>query len=583
MRSASGRFVISFNGEIYNHLELRTTLNSHFSSWRSHSDTETLLEAVEIWGVESTLKSTVGMFAFALWDNAEKVLYLARDRFGEKPLYYGLAKGTFAFASELKALKAFPQFPWQVDRRAIGLLLRHSYIPAPFSIYEGISKLPAGTWVGITEADLRQMRLPSPRSYWSATEASLSGVQNPLSFTSDDEATTALEAEMQQAVRAQMLSDVPLGAFLSGGIDSSTIVALMQMSSNVPVKTFSIGFRETGYDEAQFAGAVARHLGTEHTELYVSQADALSVIPSLPTIFDEPFSDSSQIPTYLVSRLARKRVTVSLSGDGGDELFGGYNRYFLAQRVWKRLAKLPDSARRVAASVFEALPASAWAGLYQAISPVIPASRRITSPKDKLVKGLPLLAIKDEGMFYRAFMSHWEPDEVVIGAQEPETAFSQAAPRGMTFLEQMMLLDATTYLPDDILVKVDRAAMAVSLETRVPLLDHRLFEFAWRLPLRYKVRGGVGKWLLRQVLHRHVPKQLVDRPKMGFGVPVDVWLRGSLREWAEDLLSESRLKRQGYLRPEPIRKKWLEHVSGAGRWHYYLWDVLMFQAWLDCQ
>jgi asparagine synthase (glutamine-hydrolysing) len=596
MLSACGRYVIDFNGEIYNHLDLRAELENAAltagfsppggrgaSPWRGHSDTETLLACFSAWGIEKTLKATVGMFAFALWDRQKRRLVLARDRLGEKPLYYGYVAGTFAFASELKALKGLPGFVGELDRSALALLLRHNYIPAPHCIYRGLAKLPPGTWLELTADAVRQRQMPQPRAYWSALEAALAGVSNPLEFESDALAVAALETELSRAVAGQMLADVPLGAFLSGGVDSSTVVALMQAQSSRPVKSFSIGFREGGYDEAIFAGDVARYLGTEHTELYVSPQDALAVIPKLPMIYDEPFSDSSQIPTYLVAQLARARVTVALSGDGGDELFGGYARYFLAARLWGKIERMPHALRRAAARTILTLPPAMWDKIYGLAAPFVPKARRWPAPGDKLHKGAALLDAGSGMGLYRGLVSHWEPDDVVLGAAEPETLLSGRPPALPSLTEQMMLLDAVSYLPDDILVKVDRAAMAVSLETRVPLIDHRVFEFAWRLPLHYKVRGGTGKWLLRQVLYKHVPRELVDRPKMGFGVPIDSWLRGPLREWAEELLGEERLRREGYFQPEPIRRKWSEHLSGRRNWQYQLWDVLMFQAWLEAQ
>ena len=593
MLSSCGRYVIVFNGEIYNHLELRGQL-AHMPSpqpllpgeggvvsWRGHSDTETLLACFSLWGVEKTLKATVGMFALALWDRQTRTLVLARDRLGEKPLYYGYVGGAFAFASELKALRVLPGFAPEIDRGAMTLLLRHNYIPAPYCIFRGLAKLLPGTWLELSAEAMHKHVMPVPRAYWSAFEVALAGVSRPLTFDSDEQAASALEAELSRAVAGQMVADVPLGAFLSGGVDSSTVVALMQAQSARPVKTFSIGFREDGYDEALHASTVARHLGTEHTELYVSPQDALGVIPHLPTIYDEPFSDSSQIPTFLVAQLARKRVTVSLSGDGGDELFGGYLRYFLAARLWSRIERMPQALRRAAVRIIAALPPHAWDRLFRLVAPAIPRVRRWPAVGDKLHKGAALLNADNPMALYKGLVSHWDPAHVVLQAAEPDTMVTVAPTSVPSLTEKMMLIDAVSYLPDDILVKVDRAAMAVSLETRVPLIDHRVFEFAWRLPLHYKVRDGKGKWLLRQVLYKHVPPKLIDRPKMGFGVPIDAWLRGPLREWAEALLSEERLGRDGYFNPAPIRQKWREHLSGKRNWQYHLWDVLMFHAWLD--
>ncbi|MGE5471032.1 MAG: asparagine synthase (glutamine-hydrolyzing) [Bacteroidota bacterium] len=581
MHSVCGRYVIVFNGEIYNHLALRQQLGNQAPLWRGHSDTETLLACFSAWGIAKTLKSTVGMFALALWDRNTRKMVLARDRMGEKPLYIGFVGNSFVFASELKALTLLPGFSGEIDRGALALLMRHNYIPAPHCIYKGLAKLAPGTWLELGADNLAQRTLPPCQTYWSAVEAARAGVADPLVFASDANAIDALEQELSRSVAGQMLSDVPLGAFLSGGVDSSTVVALMQAQSSRPVKTFSIGFREEGYDEAVFAGEVARHLGTEHTELYVSPEVALSVIPLLPSIYDEPFSDSSQIPTFLVAQLARERVTVSLSGDGGDELFGGYNRYFLAARLWHKIERMPLALRSLAARLILTLPTHAWDKIIALAAPFIPKERRWPAAGDKLHKGAVLLNCENSTGLYRGLVSHWNPNDILQDVAEPVTQLSGSLPALPSFTEQMMLLDAISYLPDDILAKVDRAAMAVSLETRVPLIDHRVFEFAWRLPMHYKVRGGTGKWLLRQVLYKHVPRELIDRPKMGFGVPIDSWLRGPLREWAESLLDEARLRREGYFNPVPIGKKWLEHLSGARNWQYYLWDVLMFQSWLE--
>jgi asparagine synthase (glutamine-hydrolysing) len=582
--SPSERFVIALNGEIYNHFALREELE-HLepdvqNRWRGHSDTETLLAAFEVFGIERTIQKSVGMFAFALWDRRAQTLFLVRDRMGEKPLYYGYVGNVFAFCSELKSLAVLPGFEPHVDRAALALFLRHNCVPSPHSIYVGVSKLAPGSWLEVTLDTVQRRGAPTIRSYWSAMEHVRECVREPHRFSSDLEATASLEAALKEAIAGQMVADVPLGAFLSGGIDSSTVVSLMQAQSRTPVKTFSIGFDVAGYNEAPNAKAVAQHLGTEHTELYVSSADALAVIPKLPTIYDEPFADSSQVPTYLVAQLARKHVTVSLSGDGGDELFGGYNRYFLGARIWRYLQHVPRALRALAARTILAQSPAFWDACYSLFTPLIPPSRRLATAGSFLHKGARLLDSENGMVLYRGLVSHWHPPEVV-SEREPESAFLQFD-RGLPGLtETMMALDAVTYLPDDILVKVDRAAMAVSLETRVPMLDHRVFEFAWRLPMHYKVRNGVGKWLLRQVLYRHVPKELLERPKMGFGIPIDGWLRGPLRAWAEELLDESRLKREGYFDPAAIRRKWAEHLSGRANWQYHLWDVLMFQAWLE--
>lgn len=577
MRSAGDRFILIFNGEIYNHEELRAILGNR--SWRGSSDTETLLACITEWGIEKTLRATVGMFACAIWDQHAQRLVLARDRMGEKPLYYGFVAGRLAFASELKALRALPGFSAEVDRSALAAFMRYNYVPAPLSIFRGVAKLPPGTWLELSRADVAVGQLPEPRAYWSAIDNALAGSAQPMTFLDDDQAADALEAVLARAVAGQMMSDVPLGAFLSGGIDSSTIVSLMQAQSSHPVKTFSIGFDASGFNEAQHAKAVANHIGTDHTELYVTPEDALAVIPKLPTIYDEPFADSSQIPTYLVAAMARAHVTVVLSGDGGDELFGGYTRYSLAAALWRQVATVPKPLRRGLASAIRAVPPSSWDGLMSATRGIVPRILRISG--DRLHKAAVVLESGSIADLYGHLTSHWVPDTVVLDAVEPVTPLSAPWPPLRSLTEQMMALDSITYLPDDILVKVDRAAMAVSLETRVPLLDHRVFEFAWHLPMQYKVRDGVGKWLLRRVLHRYVPRELIERPKMGFAVPIDSWLRGPLREWAEELLDKSRLERSGYFDAAVVRAKWCEHLSGRRNWKYQLWDVLMFQAWAE--
>ncbi len=577
MASPCGRYVIAFNGEIYNHSELRQTL-AH-SSWRGHSDTETLLVAIATWGVEATLKQCIGMFAFALWDRKANTLTLARDRLGEKPLYYGWQGETFLFGSELKALKAHPAFRAEIDRNALTLFLRHNTIPAPYSIYKGIHKLLPGTFLQL-HAGQKDSR---PVAYWSAQSTAEEGQRN-LFRGSDAEAVAELERLLGHAVGGQMVADVPLGAFLSGGIDSSTVVALMQAQSARPVKTFTIGFNEAGYNEAEHAHVVARHLGTEHTELYVTPKDAMDVIPSLAAIYDEPFADSSQIPTCLVSRLARSHVTVSLSGDGGDELFGGYNRYFWARDLWRKLGWMPRPLRAALAGVLTTVPPASWNTAFQKLEQWLPARLRYANPGDKLHKAAEILAVRSPEEIYLGLVSHWKnPAQLVPGSHEPPTLLTDPAHRAdlPDFEHRMMYLDTVTYLPDDILTKVDRAAMSVSLETRVPLLDHRVVEFAWTLPLAMKIRHGQGKWLLRQVLYRHVPQAVMERPKMGFGVPIDHWLRGPLKAWADALIEPGRLTREGFFDPMPIQRKWAEHQSGSRNWSYYLWDVLMFQQWLE--
>ena len=582
MASASGRWMIAFNGEIYNHLDLRAQLGAvrQAPEWRGHSDTETLLASIDAWGVEATLERSAGMFAFALWDRQERCLWLARDRFGEKPLYYGWNRGVFLFGSELKALRAFPGFDAPVDRQSLALYLRHSAVPAPFSIYQGIRKLTAGTFVRLESRMLEHGALPEPVAYWSAAEKACAGRSNLFQGSELDAANT-LEGLLGDAIGRQMVADVPLGAFLSGGIDSSIVVALMQMQSSRPVRTFSIGFNEAGYNEAQHAATVAKHLGTDHTELYVTPSDAMSVIPFLPSMYDEPFADSSQIPTSLVTQLARKHVTVALTGDGGDELFGGYSRYSLGARLWARTSPIPKRMRDLASKGITGVSIESWNAMYRAVSPLIPTRNRWNSPGEKIHKGAAILGKGDGSEIYQELITHWYPEMLLNGVQQALAFGPKRGGEKLSLMEYMMLEDACHYMTDDILVKVDRAAMACSLETRVPFLDHRVFEFAWRLPMEYKVRGGTGKYLLRQVLYRHVPQKLIDRPKMGFGVPIDSWLRGPLKEWAEALLDPARLRDDGYFNPDPITRKWKEHQSGKQNWQYHLWDILMFQAWLD--
>lgn len=598
MRSASGRYVIIFNGEIYNYRELRAELEQSGSRWRGHSDTEVLLAGIEAWGVCEALRHCVGMFALALWDRKARKLYLARDRLGEKPLYYGWVNKTFLFGSELKALRAHPVWRGEIDRKAATLFMRHNYIPAPFSIYKGIYKLPPGcfltlSWEALTAGKaLTPFSEPksagsqlAPLAYWSAYEAAEKGCAAPFEG-SDEEAITELEGRLREAVAGKMIADVPLGAFLSGGIDSSMVAALMQAQSGQPVRTFSIGFHEKGYNEAVYAAQVARHLGTDHTELYISSQEAMAVIPRLPVIYDEPFADSSQIPTFLVSELARRHVTVALSGDGGDELLGGYNRYSWCRQIWNILGRIPRFGRQIAAEMLRAPPPWVWDRVFAGVGPLLPARLRQVHPGDKLHKLATILAADSPAVIYGQLISQWQsPGGIVINGSEPlgvaDKVWSHPTLTDLT--ERMMFLDLLTYLPDDILTKVDRASMAVSLEVRVPLLDHRLVEFAWRLPIRLKVRDGVGKWMLRQILYRYVPRELVERPKMGFGVPIDTWLRGPLRDWTEDLLDENKLKQEGYFHAGPIREKWEEHLTGRRNWQYPLWCVLMFQAWLDAQ
>jgi asparagine synthase (glutamine-hydrolysing) len=573
MTSADGRFVITYNGEIYNSQDLRPKLEARGIRFRGHSDTEVMLEAFAAYGIAATVKQLIGMFAIGVWDRRDRTLTLVRDRLGIKPLYWAKFGGLFLFGSELKALRAYPGWAPRIDRGAVAAFMRHNYVPAPHSIYEGVSKLEPGCIL-----TLPWDKEPSIECFWDAREAALAGLSEPLRI-SDNELIDQLETLLKDAVRRRMVADVPVGAFLSGGIDSSTVVALMQAANAGPVRTYSIGFDVPGYNEAPHAAAVARHLHTEHTELIVTPKEAFGVIPKLADMYDEPFADSSQIPTYLVSAMTRQHVTVALSGDGGDELFAGYNRYQLAQRFWRGLSFLPLPLRQMFASALQAVPADRWSDLAN----FLPANLRPAQFGDKLHKLASVLASKDIGGIYRKLVTHWEPETVMPGIDEPkgplwDTTVAKDFPG---FLERMQFLDLITYLPDDILTKVDRASMAVGLEARVPLLDHRVVEFAWRIPRQSLIRNGLSKWPLRQVLYRHVPRELVERPKMGFGIPLGEWLRGPLRDWAEALLSEQRLREAGLLEPSVVRHAWQEHLSGQRNWQYLLWDVLMLQAWQE--
>ncbi len=578
MVSASGRYVIAYNGEIYNFLELRKKIDRTGSyPWRGHSDTEVILAAIETWGLPQALTEFIGMFAFALWDEDERVLTLARDRVGIKPLYYGWMGETFLFGSEIKALKAHPDFESEVDRESLSLLMRFNYIPAPRSIYQNIFKIQPGTFLSVEreKCDL------SMTTYWSFEETARNGLREGFGGT-QDEAIEQLDSLLGSAVKLQMTSDVPLGAFLSGGIDSSMIVSLMQKYSRQPVKTFSIGFQEDGFNEAPYARRVARHLGTDHTELYVSSEQALSMIPRLPILYDEPLADPSQIPTFLLSELTRKNVKVSLSGDGGDELFCGYNRYFSWKNLSRKFGWIPEPGRKLLAGLIKAIPDKILDIGGPALSQMFDRYGRIGTLSERFNRLGNVLAMGRPEGFYLQGISHWAgPGTLVLGAKEPEILLNQTSSWGKFSAPQlnMMFLDGTHYLPDDILAKVDRASMGVGLEARVPMLDHRVIEFSWKIPLAMKVRSRQPKWLLRQVLYKYVPSALVDRPKMGFGIPIDAWLRGPLKEWAADLLNESVLRQDGFLDPVPILRKWKEHSSGHYNWQYFLWNVLTFQAW----
>jgi asparagine synthase (glutamine-hydrolysing) len=571
MQSANGRFVLSYNGEVYNAGELRAELERAGHVFRGHSDTEVLVEGFAEWGIAATVERLIGMFAFAVFDRRERVLTLARDRLGIKPLYWGRVDGRVVFASELKAFAAMPDFAPQIDRQALAAFLCTGYVPAPSSIYDGIEKLEPGTLL-----EIREDGTTRSERYWSLLDVATRG-QGAVLDIDEAEAGDRLESLLTDAVTRRMVADVPLGVFLSGGIDSSTVTALMQANSPSPVKSFTIGFEDTGYDEAAQAKAVAAHLGTDHTELTVTAEEAQSVIPRLPQIYDEPFADSSQIPTFLVSEMTRKHVTVALSGDGGDELFAGYNRYGQGLRAARALKMLPRPVAAGLATMIGAIPPAALDRLFG----LVPAGLRPRLAGDKLLKLAGVLG-QDTAGYYRTLVSPWaEAWSLVEGAARPEpTAFGAATrDRFDSDLAWMQYADSVTYLPDDILTKVDRASMAVSLEARVPLLDHRVVDFAWHLPGAFKIRGGQGKWLLRQLLHKYVPKHLVERPKMGFGVPIDAWLRGPLKDWAADLLNPAAMTEQGLIDPRPVQEKWNEHQSGRRNWQYFLWNVLMFEAW----
>ena len=573
MVSASGRSVIAYNGEVYNFAQIRRELDMGSHRFRGGSDTEVVLEACETWGVERAVSKFIGMFAFALWDDRTRHLTLARDRLGIKPLYWGRCGGVLFFGSQLKGFVDHPAWHPVVDRDALTAYLRHGYVPAPRSIFEGVEKLEPGCLVEV-DAHGKVVR----RRYWDLRAVAREGVRDRAALD-DATAIESVDVLLRDAVKRRMIADVPLGAFLSGGIDSSTVLALMQAQSERPVRSFTIGF-EGDHDEAPRARRIAEHLGTDHTDLHVTPHHALATIPRLASCFDEPFADSSQIPTLLVSEMARRHVTVALSGDGGDELFAGYDRHFRAEALWRLVRRVPRRTRALFAGVSRALPPAAWDRLFQ----TVPRPFRPPRAGDKMHKLADLLSVEHQDELYHRFITLWDnPDAVVCGGQEPQGILRDPTVRHdiPDLTDRMQFLDSATYLPDDILTKVDRASMAVGLEARVPLLDHRVAEFAWRLPSTMKVRDGKGKWLLRQVLRNYVPQRLTDGPKMGFRVPIDRWLRGALRDWAEDLLAESRLRRSGYFEPEPVRRAWAEHTSGVRNRKYRIWAILMFESWRE--
>ena len=585
MHSSSGRLILTYNGEIYNHLEIRSELQEIKSNikWYSNTDTETLVEALDFWGIEVTLKKLVGMFAFAVWDRKLRSLTLVRDRMGEKPIYFGWQgigdKTVFLFGSELKALKVHPEFRGNINNDAIALQLRHNCIPAPYSIYKDIFKLLPGHYLQLKENDLVKKLLPNPKPYWSLVEVATQGV-NKLKSLSANDIEKELEQLLKISIKQQMMSDVPLGVFLSGGVDSSTVVALMQAQSNQPIKTFTIGFNEQEYNEAKYAKEVARYLGTEHTELYVSAEQAMAVIPKLAYIYDEPFSDSSQIPTFLISQLAKKKVTVALTGDGGDEVFCGYNRYILSKNLWNKLTLIPLPLRKNLASGIKSINSQSWNKFFK----ILPSLNQYTNLDDKVYKIASVLESKTLFDLYYKLISNWQnPNEILLNGKEPRTFLTnyESELTKLDGQQQMMLLDSMTYLPDDILVKTDRAAMATSLETRAPFLNHKLLEYAWQIPQPLKLKKTQSKWILRQILYKYIPKKLVERPKVGFGVPIDSWLRGPLKDWAQALLDKTKLRNQGFFNPDSISIKWTEHLSGKKNWQYEIWSILMFQEWLS--
>tara|TARA_B100001964_G_scaffold237150_1_gene300132 strand:+ start:88 stop:2037 length:1950 start_codon:yes stop_codon:yes gene_type:complete len=579
MVSANGRYVIIYNGEIYNFKELRQQLEQLGHTFRSHSDTEVMLAAFVQWGPGSSLVRFNGMFAFAAWDRRDRLLWLARDRIGEKPLYYGVQNGTLFFASELKAIRANPKFKPEIDRNSLASFLRFSYVPAPHCIYKGIKKLLPGHLLCLKSS----IKMTEPQPYWSLEKVMSHGSKNSFSGTKE-EATDELEDRIKKTVKSRMVSDVPLGAFLSGGIDSSTIVSLMQSQSDQPINTFTIGFHEKEFNEAVYAKKVAEHLDTNHTELYVTPQEAMDLIPKLPEMYDEPFADSSQIPTHLISVLARKHVTVSLSGDGGDELFAGYNRYILARKHWKLLKSLPFGLRKCLTGVMGLIGGKRFENIYRRFEFTLPINSRISLPAEKYSKAENIISMSGINEVYKRLVSIiYMPERYLLSGTEFSSQLDDLSlwKHSQDYIANMQKLDLLTYLPDDLLVKVDRASMAVGLETRVPFLDHELVEFVMGLPTDLKLKNGQGKHLLRKVLYRHVPKEIMERPKMGFTVPLGDWLKVPLREWARELIEPKRLKEEGYFKPDPVMNMWDEHLKNRANWGHQLWNLFMFQSWLE--
>jgi asparagine synthase (glutamine-hydrolysing) len=573
MQSSSNRFTIVFNGEIYNHLDIRKELD--FPDWNGQSDTETLLVCIESWGLDKTLNKINGMFAFALWDSNESTIQLVRDRMGEKPLYFGWQGDSFLFGSEIKALKMHPSFQEQIDKEALNLYFRYNYIPAPFSIYKNIYKLSPGSILTLRHGEKKY----KVRKYWSVFNTAIQSITN-LSKKTEEELVIELDNLLKKSIKQKMLSDVPIGAFLSSGIDSSTVVSIMQSLSSKPIKTFTIGFEDKAYDEANNAKLIAKHLGTDHHELYVKPQDIIDLIPLLPDLYDEPFSDASQIPTYLVSKLAKEKVTVSLSGDGGDELFCGYNRYHITEKYWGVIMKLPLFIRKLFSFLLLSIPINFWNKLEN----ISFFSKKYNNISIKLNKGVRVIVSNNLYELYDNLLSNWKiTDKLVRGTQNifRQDLNSSKDLERLSSVEKMMLWDMQSYLPNDILVKLDRASMGVSLEGRAPFLDHNIVKFAWRVPAKYKFKNNKGKWLLRQVLYKYIPKELTDRPKSGFTLPLSDWLRGPLKDWAESLINKERLDDEGILNSKIVSKRWHEHQSGNNDWSNQLWSILMFQLWLE--
>ena len=585
IQSHDNRCVLVFNGEIYNHIQLREKLYDAGAviSWRGHSDSETLVECLSFWGIEKTLKAVVGMFAFALWDRNTSELTLARDRLGEKPLYYARASGMIAFGSELKSLQSLPEVPISLNTAAIAKFLRVGYIPDPETVYHEVRKVPPGTWVSIKRENITADAWPLPQMFWSLRGVAESGLAAPLSSDDPEATVDSLERVLSSAISGQLMGDVPVGAFLSGGVDSTAVTALMQKISSQPIKTFSIGFEGKGYDETPYAAAIANVLGTDHHKLRVGDSDVAKTVPDLSATYDEPFADSSQIPTLMVAKLAREHVRVSLSGDGGDELFAGYNRYTLAGQHWGRLEKIPLPLREAMANGLARIPASRWDKVLVPAMRAVPRRFRLALPGDKIHKVARILGSADSLALYRGMVSQLHPGALKADLEMEAHDAPDVWPTKSDLVHQMMFLDSITYLPGDILTKVDRATMAHSLESRMPFLDHHVVEFAWQVPLSLKIRNGQSKWVLREMVRRYIPDSYFDRPKMGFGGPLGEWLRGPLRGWASDLLSPARLEASEYLETSVIAQMWEEHLSGTHNWEHGLWNVLMLQSWLDSE